>query len=248
MEISGSSNAHAGLPGAGYPIKICCTGAQGLSNSCAGSPSGPSHVEVVAKLSGAKNAHIRENNQADYPSATNACLSTDKGFVIIGYQDNNCDGYDTTIASMAKNLTNSHIGEPNAYPHKICGKYLGSSEGDEEESGGGGGSSRSNPEIILSPGSNQQSLVSFISDLFNDVEENNNSESSLAINDTDSLIFTETEPQSNPEEGGTDNLLTAAAGSFGSRLLDKPGASFIALGALLGLILVSRKLYLKGRA
>lgn len=254
LEMSGNVNAHAGLPNAGYPVKICCTGAQGLSNSCAGSPTGPSHVEVVAKLSGAKNAHIRDNTQADYPSATNACLSVDKGFVTVGYQDNNCDGYDTTIASMAKTLTNSHIGGPDAYIYKICGKYTGGSEGDNEDSsgGGGGGSSSSDDEPVLAPGAGQPSLVSFISNLIDSISGTDESdnfipESGVAATDVDdALIFSQDEL--NQTAGGTDNLLTAAAGSIGSKLLNKPGSALVALGALLGLILVARKLYLTGKA
>jgi len=115
LELSGTTNAHAGLPGSGYPYAVCCSGVAGLGNSCSG------NFEIVAKLSGASNAHVRQGDQADYPGSNNVCLSLpEEGTVEIGYQLNNCAGFDTTVASMSAVPTNAHIGDGDAYVNKIC--------------------------------------------------------------------------------------------------------------------------------
>ena len=41
------------------------------------------------------------------------------GAVTVGYQANNCSGFDTTLGSMIS-ATNSHVGNPAAYTTKIC--------------------------------------------------------------------------------------------------------------------------------
>ena len=119
------TNSHASLPDASaYPNLIYCEGVSGLSNVCSG------NYKVIAKLSSATNAHVRENgfedaNSANYPDANNACVSAPGGDTItVGYQDANCDGYDTTIASMTNTSTNSHIGGANDYNRKICLKII----------------------------------------------------------------------------------------------------------------------------
>lgn len=116
LRMSSSTNAHAELPNQSNPNYsnnvICCSGVSGLSNTCSDT------YAVVLKLSKQTNAHVEENNQTNY--SYNACLSVPTGgSVSVGYQINNCDGYDTTLASIS-GVTNAHIGNPNAYSLKVC--------------------------------------------------------------------------------------------------------------------------------
>ena len=126
LRMSGSSNAHAELPGQSTSVYnnnvVCCTGVTGLNNSCA-----LSNKATIAKLSSVTNAHVEQNTQTNY--SQNACLSsTYAGDIItIGYQANNCTGYDTTLFSMANTLTNSQVGIPTAYTNKVCAKVFSQS-------------------------------------------------------------------------------------------------------------------------
>jgi len=116
FEIQSTANSHAGLPAASYNNLVCCTGVTGLGNSCSGT------YATALKLSGTSNAHVRQGTLANYPSATNACISVPSGgSVSVGYQATNCSGYDTTIGSMV-GTTNSHVGDGNwaAGTTKIC--------------------------------------------------------------------------------------------------------------------------------
>jgi hypothetical protein len=119
--MSSSTNAHAELPSQSNPAYnnnvVCCTNVIGLSNSCAGNSS------TTLKLSSTTNAHVEQNNQANYTN--NACISVPTGgTVTVGYQASNCTGFDTTLGSMA-NATNSHVGNAAAYPTKICASAAG---------------------------------------------------------------------------------------------------------------------------
>lgn len=93
FRMSNTTNAHAELPSqSNYSQLVCCSGVTGLGNSCSGT------YAVAAKLSGTTNAHVQQNTYANY--ANNACISVPSGgSVSIGYQANNCTGYDTTLAS-----------------------------------------------------------------------------------------------------------------------------------------------------
>lgn len=119
FEMQNTSNAHSGLSAASYTNLICCTGVTGLSNLCSGT------FATALKLSGATNAHIRQGTLADYPSATNACISVPSGATVsVGYQATNCTTpilYDTMIGSMV-GTTNSHVGNSGwtAGTTKIC--------------------------------------------------------------------------------------------------------------------------------
>ncbi len=116
-----TANSHAALSGSGYPLGVYCNGVSGLSTSCAG------NFEVVAKLSGSANAHVRQGDQPDgtdgihYLPSQYACISVPTGGnIVVGYQANNCNGFDTTLFSMNKTPTNSHVGESSAYTNKVC--------------------------------------------------------------------------------------------------------------------------------
>lgn len=103
-EMQSTLNSHAGLSSAAYSNLVCCTGVTGLGNSCSGT------YATVLKLSGATDAHVRQGTLADYPSATNACLSVNPGDIVsVGYQATNCAGFDTMLGSMI-GTTNSHVG------------------------------------------------------------------------------------------------------------------------------------------
>lgn len=119
--MSSSTNAHAEMPNLTTPAYdnnvVCCTNVIGLSNSCAGTAS------TTLKLSSTTNAHAEQNTQTNY--ANNACISVPNGgSVTVGYQPNNCTGFDTTLGSI-QSLTNSHVGNASAYTTKICASASG---------------------------------------------------------------------------------------------------------------------------
>jgi hypothetical protein len=128
--MSGSLNAHAELPNLSTPIYdnnvVCCTGVTGLGNSCSG------NYGVTARLSGTTgtNSHVEENSQTNTNyNNEQACLSSvfagDE--IKIGYQPNNCAGYNTTLFSMSNVPTNSTIGAPTAYNNKVCANIFSQS-------------------------------------------------------------------------------------------------------------------------
>ena len=120
-EMQQLANSHAGLPAAAYTNLVCCGGVTGLGNACTGT-----HATVL-KLSGITDAHARQGTLADYPSATDACLSVPTGATVtVGYQATNCSGFDTTLGSMI-GTTNSHVGDASwaAGTTKICATALG---------------------------------------------------------------------------------------------------------------------------
>ena len=119
--LSDTTNAHAELPNQSNPAYnsavICCTNVIGLSNSCAGTAS------TTLKLSSSTNAHAEQNTFNNYPD--NACISVPSGgSVSVGYQASNCIGFDTILGSM-ESATNTHLGDANAYPIKICATAAG---------------------------------------------------------------------------------------------------------------------------
>lgn len=128
LRMSGSTNAHAELPSqstSNYNNNVvCCTGVAGLSNSCLAN-----NKEIFARLSGVTNAHVERNTESNVNYNQNVCLaSTYAGDEItIGYQANNCDGYDTTLFSMSNTPTNSQVGIPSAYNNKVCAKIFSQS-------------------------------------------------------------------------------------------------------------------------
>lgn len=123
--MSGTSNAHAELPGqanANYDSNVvCCSGVTGLGNACSGT------FATALKLSGVTNAHSEQNSQVNY--ANNACIQAPSGGTVsIGYQATNCTGFDTTLGSMSA-VTNAHVGNSAAYSAiQICGTAAGGSQ------------------------------------------------------------------------------------------------------------------------
>lgn len=115
LRMSSSTNAHAELPWqstSGYSNNvICCSGL--TSTSCTAG-----FTATVLKLSSSTNAHVEINTNTNY--ATSSCISSASGLATIGYQDNNCTGYDTTLASMSGD-TNASMGTSTVYTKKICG-------------------------------------------------------------------------------------------------------------------------------
>jgi hypothetical protein len=124
LRMSGPVNAHAELPSqstATYDNDVvCCSGVVGLGNSCSG------NYSPFIKLSGVSgtNSHVEQVSQPNY--SINACISSSYAGDVIttGYQNGNCNGYDTTLFSMASTPTNSHVGSPTAYPDKVCAKIV----------------------------------------------------------------------------------------------------------------------------
>lgn len=123
FEMQNTTNSHAGLPAASYNNLVCCSGVTGLGNSCSGT------FTTALKLSGTSNAHGRQGTLADYPSATNACISVPSGgSVSVGYAGN-CSAFDTTLGSMI-GTTNSHVGNSGwtNSTTKICATAAGGSQ------------------------------------------------------------------------------------------------------------------------
>lgn len=119
--MSGSSNAHAELANqsnSNYSnTVVCCDNVIGLGNACSGT------YAVALKLSSTSNAHVQQNNLGSYPDT--ACISVPAGgSVSIGYQDSNCNGYDTTPGSISS-TSNAHLGDGSAYTRKVCGTASG---------------------------------------------------------------------------------------------------------------------------
>lgn len=129
LRMSGTTgvNAHAELASGvniNYDDKVvCCTGVTGLGYSCS-----TGATTTIVRLSGTgTNSHVEQSGQANY--ANNACLSVGaSGSVSVGYQANNCTGYDTTLFSMSgAGLTNTHVGTSTVYTNKVCASATGTS-------------------------------------------------------------------------------------------------------------------------
>lgn len=126
LRMSGSTNAHAELPSESTTVYdnnvVCCSGVTGLSNSCL-----ENNKATIVKLSGVTNAHVERNTESNY--GNNACLASSFAGdeITIGYQSNNCDGYDTTLFSMSATPTNAQVGNPTAYNNKVCAKVFSQS-------------------------------------------------------------------------------------------------------------------------
>lgn len=120
FRMSKPSNAHAGTPtGSNYIYRVCCGGVTGLGNDC-----NAENKEVVLRLSGSTNAHVRQNNYGDYPGGHKVCLSLDdpsKKISIVYRSLTSCTTDETIIASISS-PTNAHVGGGNAYSIKICAK------------------------------------------------------------------------------------------------------------------------------
>lgn len=114
LRMSGATNAHAELPSQtniNYSSNvICCSGLSGVL--CTG------NTASVLKLSSTTNAHVEIATNSNYTNT--ACISSGTGMPVIGYQDTNCTGFDTTLASISS-TTNATIGGVANYAKKICG-------------------------------------------------------------------------------------------------------------------------------
>jgi len=118
LRLVSTSNSHSELPSqatANYANNVvCCAGGSSLSNSCTG------NYAVMVNLAMATNSHVQENDRSGY--ANPACLSSTSG-IVIGYQDTNCSGYDTSLGSISS-TTNAHFGTSTAYTRQICGSAV----------------------------------------------------------------------------------------------------------------------------
>ncbi len=120
------TNAHAELPSqstATYANNVvCCNSISAIGNSCSG------NFQRIVRLSAATNAHVQETSVNTYGSS--ACLSdaAANDTIIIGYQDTNCTGYDTTLFSMIGNpanpADNATVGDGAAYTRKVCATVI----------------------------------------------------------------------------------------------------------------------------
>jgi len=115
--MSDTTNAQAELPSeSNYSYLVCCSGVIGLTNSCT------ENYETVLKLSSTTNATVEQNDQTNY--SEEVCLQVpNNGIIDIGYQEDNCDGWDTNLGSMSA-VTNAHVGDFDNYSTKICATAL----------------------------------------------------------------------------------------------------------------------------
>lgn len=117
LRMSANTNAHAEMPDQvtpGYSNNvICCSGVSGVA--CSG------RYATVLKLSSTTNAHVETASGTSY--LNNACMSSSSEIPVIAYQDTNCTGYDTSLASISS-TTNATIGNVSNYTKKICGSVL----------------------------------------------------------------------------------------------------------------------------
>lgn len=115
LRMSSSTNAHAELPWQStsqYDDNVvCCSGVTGTSCT-------QGFFATVLKLSSSTNAHVEISTNNNY--ATSSCISSTSGVPSIGYQDTNCTGFDTTLASISGD-TNASIGSASSYTKKVCG-------------------------------------------------------------------------------------------------------------------------------
>lgn len=115
LRMSSTTNAHAeyatGTTPA-YDNVVCCNAISTLNNTCFNASS------TVAYLSSSTNAHA-----SMYSTGTTdkrVCLSSQSSRVLLGFQDTNCSGYDTTLLSLSS-ADNAHVGSGSAYTKKLCG-------------------------------------------------------------------------------------------------------------------------------
>ncbi|HBG68888.1 hypothetical protein A2W67_02765 [Candidatus Nomurabacteria bacterium RIFCSPLOWO2_02_40_28] len=156
LRMASTANSHAELPSqSNYSQLVCCSGVSGLSNSCTGT------FATVLRLSGTTNAHVEENTESTAAyNGNNACLSVSSGTVTLGYQNSNCSGFDTTVASISQTPTNAHVGDSSTYTRKVCAS---TSVSDTSSVGSGGGQ---NNIIIVTEKEKKQILA--IADFNND--------------------------------------------------------------------------------
>lgn len=254
MDMSDSINAHSALPGYGYPQKVCCSGIAGLSNSCSG------NFLVVAKLSGPSNAHARINSMSDYPGSNNVCISAPVGDTLtVAYKAGDCAGYDTTMFSMSKPDTNSHVGNVGSYANKVCASVFvpaapvilpsisssahlqsfvaqSSPEDSEEEQSGVSERPRSFLSSIFSR-VNQQQQNSFITS-------NLGASAVSAVENSSSILNLDVSNSTKDESKSIDISGTASSLSGWNYLPSKPAFWALSLSALALVFLGLRKIVL----
>lgn len=115
LRMSSTTNAHVAIgTSSDYGNLVCCEYISSLTNACSGS----GIIQGIVNLSSTTNAHVETSSLANYP--IKACLRVASGGSIASaVKENNCTGYDDTIASMSS-TTNAHMGGPNDYIYKIC--------------------------------------------------------------------------------------------------------------------------------
>jgi len=123
LKMAKTANSHAELLGqTAYNYYICCSG-ESLNNDCQG------QHDTFLKLAKETNSHVEKKDQQNYPFSN--CLSTAYGTetpypstIACGYVTfpSTCSDLGplyTCLASIAKD-TNSHIGDCEAFPIKVC--------------------------------------------------------------------------------------------------------------------------------
>jgi hypothetical protein len=123
FHTSDSSNAHAELPSqSNYNNYVCCTGIQGLGNSCSGSQG--TDYDIIFRLSDQTNAHVeRKILQTPAYNGNEACLSVSDGNrVVCVFFQGTCPYGSACLASVSGD-TNAHLtdcDDSSAYTTKVC--------------------------------------------------------------------------------------------------------------------------------
>ena len=118
FRMSDTNNAHAGtVTGSSYPYIVCCSGVDGLGNSCSG------YYSRVLRLSSSDNAHVEHKDNTNY--GTIVCISGPASGVDCTYSLTSCPSGYVGLASVSSTdtyFTNAHVGDYNAYSNKVCCK------------------------------------------------------------------------------------------------------------------------------
>ena len=116
LHLSNYTNAHAELTNeTDYSYKVCCedTGTQSvsLSSSCSGTN--------FLDLSSSTDAHVEKTSESAY--SVDACIYSPDATFTCGYQDSNCNGWDTCLATISDD-TDAHIAscESDPYTTRVC--------------------------------------------------------------------------------------------------------------------------------
>ena len=111
-------NSHAEMPDqTNYNYKVCCSGVNGLGNSCSGI------YDTVLKLWAKTNSHVEEKTQTNYSYPVCLSVSGSTGSVSCDYStDCSLLGADYTCLASISGVTNAHVGDCTAYPTKVCCK------------------------------------------------------------------------------------------------------------------------------
>ena len=114
------NNSHVEIPTLdNYSYSICCRDMDGTVDIGTTCDALDVDSEVLLKLNGTTNTHVEQNNFNNYH--IDACISEDELYYYLecGYGFNNCNGYDTCLASIST-PRNAHVATCDFYNITVC--------------------------------------------------------------------------------------------------------------------------------